>query len=133
MRVPRSSGPATKFVGLRLTSEELERLDTWRTEHGSPSRSHAVRALIGATGPVAGPRGLDLPVTLRSKLETLVDDGYARDVDGALTLVLTMGLDSLHRLHVEQWRELRKAARETSDRSRDRKRVDREGRGLLER
>ena len=92
-----------------------------------------MRALIGASGPASEPRALDLPVTLRSKLETLVDDGYARDVDGALTLVLTMGLDSLHRLHVEQWRELRNAAREHSDRSRDRKRADREGRGLLER
>ena len=133
MRNPRPTGPATKFVGLRLTTEELESLDDWRQEHGSPSRSHAVRALIGAPGTAPSPRASDLPVVLRAKLETLVEDGYARDVDGALTLVLTLGLGALHRLHVEQWRELRKAAREDVDRSRARRRADREGRDFLER
>ena len=133
MRVPRSTGPATKFVGLRLSAEELERLDAWRLDHGSPSRSHAVRALIGATGSAPAAAASELPVVLRAKLEALVEDGYARDEDGALTLVLTLGLDALHRLHVEQWRELRRAAREDVDRSRARRRADREGRDLLER
>ncbi|MGA8536560.1 MAG: hypothetical protein WB789_04085, partial [Thermoplasmata archaeon] len=72
-----------------------------------------------------------LPTTLRAELEEIVEDGYARDLDGAVAIVLNLGLGELARTHVERMPALRERARSTSERRRDRRRADREGRGLL--
>ncbi|MCI4354885.1 MAG: hypothetical protein L3K06_05915 [Thermoplasmata archaeon] len=133
MRTPRSDSRADRFLGVRLTQGELERLDAWRVAHGTASRSEAVRALLSAPEKVAGPSALDVPVSLRGKLEEIVEDGWASSVDGALTLVLTMGLGELTKLHTDRLPALRKHARDQSDRTRERRKGDREGRGLLER
>ena len=133
MRTPRSDSRADRFLGVRLTSAELDRLDAWRTAHGNPSRSEAVRALLGAPDQVEKPGAVEVPVSLRAKLEEIVEDGWATSEDGALTLVLTLGLGELSKLHTSRLPELRKHAREQSTRTRERRRVDREGRGLLER
>jgi hypothetical protein len=133
VRTPRSESKADRFLGVRLTQAELEHLDAWRTAHGNASRSESVRALLRAPDEVAGPGVVAVPVSLRGKLEEIVEDGWAASEDGALTLVLTLGLAELSKLHTDRLPELRKHAREQSTRSRARRRVDREGRGLLER
>jgi len=133
VRTPRSESKADRFLGVRLTTPELDLLDQWRASHGNPSRSEAVRALLRGSEPAKVPEGLQLPVSLRAKLEEIVDDGWAASEDAALTLVLTMGLGELHKLHVERLPALREKARDHSDKTRERRRAGREGRGLLER
>ena len=133
MRTPRSQTPAVRFLGVRLTQEELDRLDGWRTAHGNPSRSDAVRALLRAPDPAPAPGAVELPVSLRAQLEELVEDGWATNEAAALTVALTMGLEQVARLHAERLPALKRRAREHADRSDQRRRADREGRGLLER
>jgi len=76
---------------------------------------------------------VELPATLRNELEDLVEDGYARDLDGAITLVLTLGIRELARTHDEHVPALRDRARSASERRAGRHRAEREGRGLLRR
>jgi len=132
VRTPRSETRADRFLGVRLTLEESDRLDTWRAEHGNLSRSDAVRALL-APGRPSGPGAVELPVSLRAKLEEIVEDGWAASEEGALTLVLTLGLEELHKLHVERLPALRQQARAHSEKTRQRRRAGREGGDLLER
>ncbi|MCI4365099.1 MAG: hypothetical protein L3K10_03435 [Thermoplasmata archaeon] len=130
MRNARAAAPATHFLGVRLSAEEESLLEKYRTANGHPTRSDAVRALVlGAGGaPVAS---VELPTTLRAELEEIVEDGYARDLDGAIAIVLNLGLGELARTHAERMPALRERARSTVERRRDRRRADREGRGLL--
>jgi len=132
VRTARAEAPATHFLGVRLTSEEESLLDQFRTSRELATRSDAVRALV-REGVEARPTGLELPVTLRAKLEELVEDGYARDLDGAVTLVLHLGLAELARTHTERLPSLRENARAANERTSGRNRADREGRGLLRR
>lgn len=132
MRTARSAQPSDRFLGVRLTLEEVEALERFRAETKSPSRSEAVRALV-RTAAKARPSALELPVGLQSALETIVEDGWARTLDEALTLVLTLGLSELSRVHGERLPALRRSARESADRRASRNRAGREGRGLLER
>lgn len=129
VRNPRAA-PATRFLGVRLTAEEEALLERFRTEHDLSTRSEAVRALVrgGGRAPVGGN---ELPVTLRGELEEVVDDGYARDVDGAMAIVVTLGLRELARTHTERLPALRERARSVAERRRGRTRADHEGRGLL--
>jgi len=133
VRTPRSELRADRFLGVRLTLEELDHLDGWRAAHGNPSRSEAVRALLRAPEPAAGPSATELPVSLRAQLEELVEDGWAATEATALTVALTMGLEQIAKLHGEKLPALRRRAKEHADRSHQRRRADREGRGLLER
>jgi hypothetical protein len=130
VRNARAATPATYFLGVRLSSEEESLLEQFRTTNELPNRSEAVRSLVRGAGgaPVAS---VELPTTLRAELEEVVEDGYARDLDGALAIVLTLGLGELARTHTERMPALRDRARSTSERRRDRRRADREGRGLL--
>jgi hypothetical protein len=130
VRNARAAAPATYFLGVRLSSEEEALLEQFRTSNDLPNRSDAVRALVRGAGgaPVAS---VELPTTVRAELEEIVEDGYARDLDGALAIVLTLGLGELARTHAERMPALRERARSTSERRRDRRRADREGRGLL--
>ncbi len=132
MRSARSATPADRFVGVRLTAEELEALDRRREEIGSANRSEAIRSLVrGASASAAA--GLELPASLREQLEVLVEDGWASDAEGALTAVLTLGLQEFARTHTERLSKLRQAARDGAERRKARSAADREGRGLLER
>jgi len=130
VRNARAAAPATYFLGVRLSAEEESLLEQFRTTNELPNRSEAVRSLVRGAGgaPVAS---VELPTTLRAELEEIVEDGYARDLDGALATVLTLGLGELARTHTERMLALRDRARSTSERRRDRRRADREGRGLL--
>ncbi len=132
MRTPRSESRADRFLGVRLTEEESERLDAWRVAHGNLSRSDAVRALL-APGRAPGPGAIEVPVSLRAKLQEIVEDGWASSEDGALTLALTLGLQELHKLHAERLPALRQTARGHAERSRERRKAGREGGDLLER
>jgi len=118
------------FLGVRLTPEEASLLDQFRTAHDLPDRSAAVRAMLRGAGGAPAP-GVELPTTLRAELEEVVEEGYARDLDGAVATVLTLGLAELARTHTERMHALRDRARSLSERKRDRRRADREGRGLL--
>ena len=130
MRTARADAPATRFLGVRLTSEEELLLDRFRTDHALATRSEAVRALVkGST--TARPTGIELPATLQGELEELVEDGYARDLDGAIALVLNLGIGELARTHAERLPALRERARWSAERRERRRRADREGRGLL--
>jgi hypothetical protein len=132
VRNARATAPASHFLGVRLTAEEVALLDGFRTTNDLANRSDAIRALVHAAG--GAPAGaVELPVSLRNALEELVEDGYARDLDGALALVLHLGLGELARTHSERLPALREHARASADRRRDRGRADREGRGLLRR
>ncbi|MGI0132676.1 MAG: hypothetical protein ACREDK_06260 [Thermoplasmata archaeon] len=132
MRTADTAARADHFLGVRLTAEEMERLDRFGRSRDLSHRSDAVRALVrAADGLVAGRP--ELPVGLQTRLEEIVEDGWARDLDGALTLVLTMGLAELSRVHTERAPALRNAARDGANRRAQRHRADRRGAGLLER
>lgn len=132
VRTARADAPATYFLGVRLTAEEESLLEKFRTDHGLANRSVAVRELVrGATA--RGAAAVELPATLRNELEELVEDGYARDLDGAISLVLTLGIRELARTHAEHVPALRERARSANERRSGRHRADREGRGLLRR
>ncbi|MGA8275067.1 MAG: hypothetical protein WB852_02060 [Thermoplasmata archaeon] len=130
MRNARAAAPATYFLGVRLSIEEESLLEQFRTANDLPNRSEAVRTLVRSAGGVPA-TSVELPTTLRAELEEIVEDGYARDLDGAVAIVLNLGLGELARTHVERMPALRERARSTSERRRDRRRADREGRGLL--
>jgi len=115
---------------VRLSIEEESLLEQFRTANDLPNRSEAVRTLVRSAGGVPA-TSVELPTTLRAELEEIVEDGYARDLDGAVAIVLNLGLGELARTHVERMPALRERARSTSERRRDRRRADREGRGLL--
>jgi hypothetical protein len=117
---------------VRLTSEELEQLDQHGVAIGSPNRSETIRALVrGAAVPASGRD--EVPPSLREQLRVLVEDGWASDEAGALTAVLTLGLQEFAKTHTERIQGLRQAARDGAERRKARRTADREGRGLLER
>ena len=124
--------PATAFLGVRLSAEEVAALDRLRTTLGLPNRSEVVRHMVrSAQEPVT--HLPELPVGLVTQLEEIVEDGWAKDAGEALTLVLTLGLAELSRLHTERLPALRRAARTAAEKRADRRRAERGGRGLLER
>jgi hypothetical protein len=116
---------------VRLTVEEESLLERFRTEHELRTRSDAVRTLVRGATDLASDTAVELPATLRNELEELVEDGYARDLAGALALVLTLGIRELARTHAEHVPALRERARSAHERRADKRRADREGRGLL--
>jgi len=130
VRNARDDAPATRFLGVRLTSEEESQLDGFQRDHGFPTRSDAVRALV-RTASAPPPESVDLPPTLRGELEEVVENGYARDLEGAIALVTSLGLTELARTHSERLPALRDHARSVKERREGRRRADREGRGLL--
>ena len=132
MRPARATAPATHFLGVRLTSEEAALLDRYQHDHELANRSDTVRALVRAASESTGP-AIELPTTLRSELEEIVEDGYARDLASALALVVHLGFGELVRTHAERLPSLRDRARATAARRAERRSADREGRGLLRR
>ncbi|HYK92954.1 MAG TPA: ribbon-helix-helix protein, CopG family [Thermoplasmata archaeon] len=131
MRPARSTVPADRFLGVRLTFEELEQLDQFRERSGAPTRSDAIRALVRAAERIASETP-ELPPTVQGELEQLVEDGLARDLPTALGTVVTLGLQEFARVYAERLPALRRAAREGADRRASRRRADREGRRLLD-
>lgn len=131
VRPARSTVPADRFLGVRLTQEEVERLDQWREQSGTETRSEAVRALVRLSERTAAETP-ELPPTVQAELEQLVEDGFARDVPAALDTVLTLGLQEFARVYAERLPALRRVARDNADRRTSRRRADREGRRLLD-
>jgi hypothetical protein len=132
VRTARELPRSDHFLGVRLTAEEVEQLDRFRNRSGSSTRSEAVRALVRDSEKV-GAGATEIPVALLSKLEEVVEDGWVLDLDGAVSLLLTLGLSEFTRLHADRIPKLRQAARDGADRRRDRNQLDRKGRGLLDR
>ena len=132
MRPVRPTAPTDRFLGVRLSAEEVALLDSWKESEGHATRSDAVRAILRAVG-TPGAAGPELPTTVRGEFDQLVEDGYARDVPSAIDAVLTLGLQELARLHAERLPSLRRAARDVAERGATRRRLSREGRRLLER
>ena len=130
MRTARADAPASRFLGVRLTAEEEALLERFRVSNELPNRSEAVRTLVRGAAD-ARPADITVPTTLQNELEELVEDGYARDLDSAVTLVLTLGLGEVGRIHAERLAALRDHARNSAGRREGRRRADREGRGLL--
>jgi hypothetical protein len=130
VRKIRVGAPQEKFLGVRLTVEELNLLDEFATRTNSRNRSDAVRSLVRAAGETR-PDAVELPLQVRAELESIVEDGWAADVSGALTALVTTGLEAFARLHAEALPKLRDRARENASRQDRRRRADREGRGLL--
>ncbi len=100
-------------------------------DHDLANRSDAVRAIVRHAAEAPASAAVELPETIRSELEELVEDGYARDVESALAAALHLGLGELARTHTERLPSLRETARAARDRKAGRRRADREGRGLL--
>ncbi|MGP8077795.1 MAG: ribbon-helix-helix domain-containing protein [Thermoplasmata archaeon] len=132
MRNARADAPATRFLGVRLTTEEEALLDQIRQSREFASRSEAVRALVREAAKER-PSVTELPATLRNELEELVEQGYAPNYDGALSLAVHIGISELARTYGERLPALRNHARAASERREGRRRADREGRGLLRR
>jgi Arc/MetJ-type ribon-helix-helix transcriptional regulator len=130
VRTARTDSPASRFLGVRLTFEEETLLEQYRVANELTNRSEAIRALVRQAAE-ARPADVSVPATLRNELEELVEDGYARDLDSAVTLVLTLGLGEVGRIHAERLAALRDHARSSAGRREGRRRADREGRGLL--
>jgi hypothetical protein len=130
VRNARADAHATRFLGVRLTSEEESLLDGFQRDHGFSTRSDAVRALV-RTASAPSPESVEIPPTVRGELEEIVENGYARDLEGALALATSLGLTELARTHTERLPALRERARAVKDRREGRRRADREGRGLL--
>ncbi len=130
MTTARTVRPASRFLGVRLSSEEEALLESYRQSRELANRSEAVRALVRAAGS-SGSRAVELPATLGAELEELVEEGFASDPRGALEIVVSLGLKELERTHGERWEALRLAARAQRERRDRRRRADREGRGLL--
>lgn len=132
MRTARAPAPATRFLGVRLTLEEESLLDRYLRDHELSNRSEAIRTLV-RTAVETTTSAVELPATLRNELEEIVEDGYARDLESALALVVHLGLGELVRTHAERLPSLRDRARMAAARREGRQRADREGRGLLRR
>ena len=132
MRSATPTKSASYFLGVRLTPEEVERLDQFQKARAADTRSDAVRLLVRQSTETAAPT-VEFPVSLRGELDDVVEDGWAHTLDEAVTLVATLGLQELARLHGERLPALRRAARETAGRSDRRRRADRQGRELLDR
>ncbi len=126
------TGRSSRFLGVRLTPEEEGRLEEFRRARGLSNRSDAVRALVDE-GAKFGPGAAELPATLSGELAELVELGYARNAEEALTVALQFGLAEIARLHGDSWKQMRSHARDVAERRRGRERADREGRGLLRR
>lgn len=131
MREAASSG-LTRFLGVRLSEEESRLLDEFRHARGIENRSDAVRALLKESSAAATPAA-KLPPTVQHQVREIVEDGWAHDEEGALTLLATLGMQELSRLYADKVPALRGAARAARDRHLSRRKADREGRGLLER
>ncbi|HKV90500.1 MAG TPA: hypothetical protein VJQ43_04790 [Thermoplasmata archaeon] len=131
MRTARQPARSDHFLGVRLTIEEIEQLDRFRVRSGSSTRSDAVRALVRESEK-AGGGATELPVALLAKLEEVVEDGWVSDLSGAVSLLLNLGLSELTRLHADRLPSLRRTARDGADRRKQRRQLDREGRGLLD-
>ena len=132
MRSATPTKSSSYFLGVRLTADEVERLDRFQKTKDVDTRSDAVRLLVRQSAEPSAP-AVEFPVSLRGQLEDLVEDGWAQTLDEAVTLVATLGLQELSRLHSERLPALRRAARESAGRSDRRRRADREGRELLDR
>ena len=132
MRSATPTKSASYFLGVRLTPEEVERLDQFQKSREVENRSEAVRLLVRQSTEVAPP-SVEFPVLLRAELEDAVEDGWVQTMDEAVTLSITLGLQELGRLHAEKLPTYRRAARETVGRSERRRRAEREGRKLLDR
>lgn len=130
MRNARIHAPTARFLGVRLTSEEAALLDVFQRDRGLTTRSDAVRELVRSSSEPR-PGSVVLPPTLQGELEEIVENGYARDLEGAIALVTSLGLTELARTHSERLPALRDHARSVKDRREGRRRADREGRGLL--
>lgn len=132
VRSVRNDAGASRFLGVRLTIEEEERLEKFRSARQLRNRSDAVRALVHEGSAESSGR-VELPPTVRNEIEELVDDGYAADFAEAVAIVVHLGLDELTRSRGDRWSALREHARTTRDRRAARRDADREGRGLLRR
>ncbi|MCI4366357.1 MAG: ribbon-helix-helix domain-containing protein [Thermoplasmata archaeon] len=131
MRSTSASTSSTAFLGVRLTPEELDRLDRFQKSQECPTRSDAVRALVRAADRL-GEERLELPVAIDLEIEELAADGYAGNKDAALAVVLHLGLAELTKTHGERLSGMRRNARELRDRKAARQGADREAQERLE-
>jgi hypothetical protein len=120
----------SQFLGVRLTREELDRLDEFQRARGIATRSDAIRTLV-REGAEKAPAAPALPLSVQRELEEIVEDGWSQSEGEALTLLTTLGFQELVRLHVDRASALRGAAREARERHVTRRKASREGRGLL--
>lgn len=125
--------PASRFLGVRLTTEEERRLEQFRAAHQLPNRSEAVRQLLAASSEAPAGTTVELPPTRQRELEGLVEDGFFTSVQAAAEYALEVGLAAIVATHTEGFAALRRHARAVRDEKDQRRRADREGRGLLRR
>jgi hypothetical protein len=120
-----------RFLGVRLSPEEVAVLDRFQQAENLATRSDAVRALLRATDRVSS-RLPDLPVLLQVELENLVENGIASDMGAALQLVVTLGFGELTKVHVDGAKNLATTAREQVEDRENKRRAAHKGRELLD-
>ncbi len=95
-----------RYLGVRLSAEELERLDRVVDERNFANRSEAIRHLLREASqpgePLRAPgeraprgRMVEVPVTLHRELERSVENGYSSGLTAALEKALERGLEVL--------------------------------------
>lgn len=129
MRPPTLSASESRFLGVRLTEEELAVLDRFRRLRGASNRSEAVRELVRSVEGTG--TSIEIPSTVLAVLESMVVDGWTSDLNQAVTMALTLGLDRMGETHEKLASQSRVAARDIAERRRAHRGADREGRDLL--
>lgn len=129
MRTARPSSSPSRFLGVRLSEEEEARLEAFRQARELANRSEAVRALVRES---AEPRSgsFELPVTLRGKIEALVEDGHVATTESAVQTMLLLGLRELERIY-EGTSKMHEDSLHDQERREVRRGAEREGRRLL--
>lgn len=85
------------LVGFRLSADEARTLDKLVESWGTKTRSEALRVLLHNAAKFHQPsdEAFELPPTLRTELENLVEEGWAHEIRSALAMVVNRGLDGL--------------------------------------
>jgi hypothetical protein len=101
------------LVGVRLTEEDLHSLDRMSRSWGKGTRSDVLRELIHLAESrwPAGEAQPEIPPNLLASLERLVENGWAVDLSGALTLALVRGFEKLR----EDYATIAEAGRQSAD------------------
>jgi hypothetical protein len=115
------------LVGVRLSEDERFLLDRLAILWGLSNRSEVLRELIrrGREFPSPGQETLELPPTLLTNLEEMVEDGWANSLNDALARTVDRGLSVLSQEYAARGEQSRQVARAAHERRAVRKASER--------
>ncbi|MDE1835930.1 MAG: ribbon-helix-helix protein, CopG family [Euryarchaeota archaeon] len=114
-----------RYLGVRLSQEELAHLDTIVEERGFANRSEAVRHVLREAGEAGvpqrapgeqAPRGrlVDVPVSLCRELERSIANGFSGSLEAALEKALELGLGEVAQQRARRMETDRRTAEQLS-------------------